>query len=214
MTLTFKDLYNQITGQAWSMFDSEVESKDDFETSVTTSIQKALTELWFDYEYEFRKKTYNIKTKINKVSYLLPNGQIDRNNVYYDDENINYLASTKGLETKSGEPEYFYIKNDKLCIYPTPDDVYNIEINYLSTMPARNEDEEELDNLYDDDDYINIEEKYENLFKSALLPLAMMYLIASETDENYSAYAWQYDKALKKLKRYTSAIKEERIIRW
>ena len=37
--LTLLDLYNNITGQAWSMFDSEVEDEDEFEQSVMTSIR-------------------------------------------------------------------------------------------------------------------------------------------------------------------------------
>ncbi|MCR5266785.1 MAG: hypothetical protein K6E29_09385 [Cyanobacteria bacterium RUI128] len=214
MTLKFIDLYNDITSQAWSMFDSEVEAKDDFEASVVTSIQKALAHLWYEYEFEFRKRTYNIKTKVNKQDYSLPSGQIYKNNVVYNDENLGYLSTPKGLEEKEGEPEYFYIKNNKIVLYPIPDDVYTVEVAYLSTMPARNVDEEEKSNLVDVDDVINIDEQYEDLFRNTLLPLAMMYLIASETDENYSAYKWQYESALKKLKKCTTPTKAERVIGW
>ena len=214
MTLKFIDLYNDITGQAWSMFDSETESKDDFEVSVITSIQKALARLWFEYEYEFRKRTYTIKTKENKKDYSLPNGQIDRKKVVYNNDDLGYISTTKGLEEKNGKPEYFYIKNDKIAFYPVPDDTYIIEVGYLSSMPACNKDDEEKANLTEDDDYINIDEKYEDFFRNTLLPLSMMYLIASETDENYSAYAWQYESALKQLKKCTTSVKVERVKGW
>ena len=61
--ITLIDLYNEITGQAWSMFDGDVEAQDEFETSVTTSIQKALSSIWCSYKFPFRNKTQNFKTK-------------------------------------------------------------------------------------------------------------------------------------------------------
>lgn len=216
MTLTFKFLYNEITGQAWSMFDGDIENKDDFETTVTTSIQKALSDLWFSYEFEFRKLTKTIKTKPNVVEYNLPNGQIgtvdNKFNVKYDDKFLDYIWEPDKEQT--GEPESFYLENNKFCLYPTPDNNYIVKIGYLSMSPAKNKDDEEIPNLSEDDDYINIDEKYEDLFKNTLLPLAMMYLIASESDENYSAYAWQYERAFKKLKKQTQSIKKERVIGW
>ena len=214
MALIFQDLYNKITGQAWSMFDGEVESKDEFETSVVTSIQKALAQLWFEYEFDFRKQTKTIRTKTGNSAYSLPDGQISRKSVTLGNENLGYLSTTKGLDDKIGKPEYFYINKNKLCLYPVPDDIYNIDIDYLSNMPACDKDGEEKSNLSEDTDYINIEEQYEDLFKNTLLPLSMMYLIASESDENYSAYAWQYETALKLLKKCITTIKTERVIGW
>lgn len=214
MTLTFIDLYNDITGQAWSMFDSETENKEEFEKSVTTSIQKALTHLWFEYEYEFRKKYKKLTTRVNKIDYALPFGQIDNKDVYCENETLCYLANNKGLEDKIGKPEYFYIIKNKICLYPVPDNVYIIDVGYLSMLPACDKFGEEKANLIEETDYINIDETYEDLFKNTLLPLAMMYLIASESDENYSAYQWQYENALKKLKKNTSVVKKERVIGW
>lgn len=214
MTLTFKFLYNEITGQAWSMFDGEVESKEEFETSVTTSIQKALTDLWFSFKFEFRKKTNSIKTRDAKAEYLLPLGQMNDNSVSCNGKSLTLLEDTNDLEDKKGEPESFYIKNNKLCLYPTPDNVYTISVEYLSSKPAKNEDEEEISNLKEDTDYVNIDEQYEDLFKETLLPLSMVYLIASETDENYSAYMWQYERAFKKLKKCTTSLKKERVKGW
>lgn len=219
MTLKFIDLYNDITGQAWSMFDSETESKEEFEASVTTSIQKALADLWFEYDYSFRIMTQKIKLKPSKIDYSLPNGEIrlvgSKYAVIY---NKNYLDFVENIDDKeeniTGEPELFYIENNKLCFYPVPDNNYIVSVDYLNMMPACNNEDIEQANLKEDTDYVNIDEKYEDLFKNALLPLAMVYLIASESDENYSAYMWQYQKALKKLKKRTSYIKKERVVGW
>ena len=40
--IKYIDLYNDVTGQPWSMFDGDVESEDEFESTVKLSIQKAL----------------------------------------------------------------------------------------------------------------------------------------------------------------------------
>ena len=65
-----------------------------------------------------------------------------------------------------------------------------------------------------DEDAINIPEKYENIFKNALITKSMLYAIASETDENYSGYKEQYDKAYKILINYTSGLEKERKVYW
>ena len=65
-----------MTGQAWSMFDGEVEAMDEFESSVTTSIQKALNSLWCSYKFPFRNKTMKFKTRSGVNQYSTPNGNI------------------------------------------------------------------------------------------------------------------------------------------
>ena len=57
-------------------------------------------------------------------------------------------------------------------------------------------------------------ERYEQLFKSALLPKAMYYAIASETDENYNGYKEQYEEAYKLLIKYSRGIDIDKTIGW
>ena len=218
MTLKFIDLYNDITGQAWSMFDSEVESKEDFEASVTTSIQKALAELWFSHDFSFRKKEQVVKTKVGVNKYEAPDGSIYRISgkfaVTFDDEYLSYVLDGSNYKNETGEPEAFTLQNDKLVVYPTPDERYEIKVGYLSNTPVCDVDDNPKYNFSEDNDYLNISEKYEDMFKNTLLPLAMVYLIASETDENYSAYMWQYERALKKLVKISVGINADRSIGW
>ena len=42
----------------------------------------------------------------------------------------------------------------------------------------------------------------------------MLYAIASESDENYSGYKEQYERAYKILLDYTSGLKKERKVFW
>ena len=220
--ITFIDLYNDITGQAWSMFDGEIEAKDEFEVNVTTSIQKALSMLWNSYKFPFRYKTQVLKTRAGKNEYSSPNGVITTkvlkgDKVYcvkYNNTFLTYDTSCEIEEDKGGEPTSFYIKNDNIVLFPTPDDVYTIKLDYLSFYPACDSEGTEKATLQEEDDYLNISEKYEVLFKNTLMPLAMTYLIASEQDENYSAYWQQYKLALANLLEATQVIDYSKSIGW
>ena len=222
MTITFKDLYNSVTGQAWSMFDGEVEAQDEFESAVTSSIQKALSALWCSYDFPFRNKTYIFKTKAGKNSYTAPNGNIAQKSinhqkvygVKYDNTFLKYEPNYEILEEMIGEPEYFYIKNDNIYLYPTPDSIYKIEVEYWTIFTSKDNRGISKSTLEDEDDYIDIPAKYETIFKNALLPLSMTYLIASEADENYSGYKQQYDEAYKILLKFTRGINIDKTIGW
>ena len=221
--IKFIDLYNEITGQAWSMFDGDVEAQDEFETSVTTSIQKALNALWCSYDFPFREKTHLITTRANTNKYEAPIGNIIKKTsqgkkvfaVKCDyNKYLEYDPDIELLEPKTGKPEKFYIKNDEVYLYPIPDNRYLVTIDYLSLYPACDSEGSSKATLEDDEDYIDIPERYEQLFKSALLPKAMYYAIASETDENYNGYKEQYEEAYKLLIKYSRGIDIDKTIGW
>ncbi|MCM1296183.1 MAG: hypothetical protein NC311_11635 [Muribaculaceae bacterium] len=220
--ITYIDLYNEMTGQAWSMFDGEVEAVDEFETSVTTSIQKALNTLWNSYKFPFREKTKNIRIKGGNNIYSTPSGNIIKKSingkkrylVKIDKTYLEYDDSIELLEDEAGTPEKFTIKNDKIYLYPIPDKNYTLEVEYWSIFSACDENGTSKATLEEEKDYIDISEKYENLFKMALLPLCMMYAISSETDEYYSGYKKQYEDAYKILIEYTKSIDKEKRIGW
>lgn len=219
MTITLLDLYNEVTGQPWSMFDGDVESQDEFESTVTLSLQKALGNLWNVYEFPFKLKDYKIVTKKGRASYPTPIGNISRNGSSYGirigKTPLDYIYDYNEREDAEGKPEYFYIKNDKLYLYPTPDDVYTVNIEYYALYPAvdaiTGEDKYTLVNA---NDYINIPERYEQIFKNALLPLSMVYAIASNSDENHSGYQRQYEDALQILIDFTKGVDRYKYKGW
>lgn len=222
MTITLIDLYNKVTGQAWSMFDGEIEDADEFESSVTSSIQKALSALWCSYKFPFRNKTLTISTVSGTSNYDTPNGNIaektiNGSKVYgvkIGNSFLKYEPDYETLETKSGKPEKFYVKNDKIYLYPTPDDVYSVDVEYWSFFAACTTAGVSKANLVDDTDYIDIPDKYLDLFLNALMPLTMVYAIASDTDENTSGYQRQYEKAYKNLIEFTRGIEIDKRIGW
>ncbi len=210
MTIKFLDLYNEVAEQAWSMYDSDVTTKDEFESALKSSIQKALSELWNSYKFPFRLKTYKIKTRKNKNDYNMPDGKIfkqvvNQREVYpvkYGKTYLKYIDNYEELDIdaeKGGEPTGFYIKGDRLYIYPMPDNVYNISVDYYTYVVGLNEEDEDIYTLQEEKDYIDIPEKYEIFFKNALKTLSLAYSIADVSDENYEQYMIQYERAYKLL---------------
>jgi len=222
MTITYLDLYNDMTGQAWSMFDGDVESIDEFEKSVTTSIQKALNNLWCSFDFPFREKTLIFKTRAGVASYNTPNGNIIKKKINHetvfavniDNNYLEYEPNYEILEDATGKPTSFYLKNDKLYLYPTPDNSYVVSVDYQSIYAAKTSNGIPKATLENETDYIDILPKYEQLFKSALLPFAMTYAIASEKDENYAGYMQQYKDAYKLLIKNTRGINKDKTKGW
>ena len=211
MTLTFLDLYNECAGQPWSMFDNDANSVEDFESSMRIAINQAISVLWNLQPWAFRIEHLNTNTKNGKANYATPNGEIFRKTVrgitYYgikcNGKYLNHAPENEYLEeAKTGEPESFYISADTLYLYPVPNNTYKLEITYLTLPFGLNNEGDSLYELKEDEDYINIPEKYEVLFKNCLLPLAMTYAISEESDENHSMYQKKYEDALTILVNY------------
>lgn len=222
MTLTFLTIYNEVAGQAWSMYDGDAESVDEMESALKSSINKALSEIWCSYPFPFRIKTMTITTREGVNEYATPNGNILKKTVSgkqvysirIGTDYLEYLDNYETLKEKSGKPVGFYVSNENIYLYPTPDDSYTVNLEYLTLAIGEDDFGTAIYFLQNDEDAINIPEKYENIFKNALITKSMLYAIASETDENYSGYKEQYDKAYKILINYTSGLEKERKVYW
>lgn len=222
MTLTFIDIYNEVAGQAWSMYDGDADSIDEMESALKSSINKALSEIWCSYPFHFRIKTYTIKTSIGVSEYSTPNGNIIKKtvsgrqlySVRISKNYLDYIDDYEILDEKEDTPTGFYIKNDSLFLYPAPNETYSVNIEYLTLAIGEDDFGDSVYSLKNDNDTIDIPEKYENIFKNALITKSMLYAIASEQDENYSGYKEQYDRAYKILIDYTSGLKKDKRIYW
>ena len=164
----------------------------------------------------------NFSTKINVADYSTPNGNIlkksvNGSQVYSVRIGTNYLQfidNYETLEPKTGLPTSFTIKNDLIYLYPTPDNIYPVSVEYLTLAIGESDFGDAIYTLENDNDSINIPEKYETIFKNALITKSMLYAIASETDENYSGYKEQFAKAYKILLNYTAGINREKRVTW
>lgn len=208
--ITFLELYNEVAGQPWSMFDADAESMDDLESALKTSINKATSHLWNLQAWSFRVQEQNTRLFKGRNKLAMPNGKLLKESsngftsygVKCDGKELQYLEDTSNLTDKEGTPEYFYVKGENIYFYPTADDTYKIEISYLLLPYALSEDGDELYEFKEETDTLNVPDKYCPMFRNCLISLSMIYAIADESDENHSGYQKQYDDALMTLIEY------------
>lgn len=168
------------------MYDGDAESIDEMESALKSSINKALSEIWCSYAFPFRIKTYNITAREGINEYTTPNGNIVRKtvsgqqvySVRIGTSYLEYLSDYETLEQKTGKPTGFYIFNENIYLYPTPDTSYNVTIEYLTLAIGKDDFGTPIYYLQNDEDSIDIPEKYENIFKNALITKSMLYAIA------------------------------------
>ena len=211
MTLTFLDIYNSAASQAWSMFDDEVNTKDEFENVLISSINKALSDLWCSTDFPFRKRTDEIIIMEDCQEYDLPDGNLVPRevggkrgySVLIDGKYLDFIEKPNSLSSKKGKPTSFYLDGQYIYFYPIPDRTYEVSVEYYTLAVGLDKKGNPLYALKEETDSIDIPEKLEEIFKNALITKTMLYSIASEADENYSNYRRQYEIAYKLLLKYS-----------
>lgn len=214
MTLTLLNIYNDVASQPWSAFDSDITTASDMEPALLSAINKALIDIWYSYPFSFRLKKLLIRT-IPKISkYNLPDGNIPQvgfssDNVYsvrLGNNYLNTITDEDELSSQQGKPTGFYIDDESIIFSDIPDDFYNIMVKYASISVGVNSNGDEIFSLENLTDYIDIPTKYEVVFRNALISKAMMYAIASVSDENYMGYQLQFNTAYKLLIKISSPL--------
>ena len=218
MTLTLLDLYNTTASQEWAMYDNDAVSDAEFEDSLVLAINKSIIDILASYDFPFRERTHLILTIPKMDAYDLPSGLIkkDLNGNYavkYNSQLLKYIENPLELESKLGNPEGFYIKNDKIVLYPIPQEKGMVTIDYITLAVGENAQGEEIYSLKKDSDILIVPPHLEELMKEAIITRAMLNSIASESDENYSAYKKQADKAYRLLIKYSKGVGKDKIMK-
>ena len=218
MTLTLLNLYNSAASQEWSMYDSGAASTSDFEESLVIALNKAVTEILYSYPFNFRQRTHIILALPGINSYDLPSGLISLKDsescsVKCNLKSLRLIKNPSLLEEKFGLPEGFYIKGDKIVFYPTPSEKTMIVVDYITLAIGENASGDEIFSLKYHTDKVLIPEYLEELFKQAVISRTMLKTIASESDENYSAYKKQSELSYKQLVKFSKGVGQEKVIR-
>ena len=212
MALKFIDIYNDAASQAWSMFDSEIDDKSDFDKALVSSINKALSDLWSSYPFPFRLKNHSFYTRPHSETYPVPCGQImavnDGFDIFVNGERLTLNESASG--STEGVPQQFCLKNNCICLNPIPDKRYKVDINYLTLAYSLKSDGIPVFELKNEDDLIDIPNHLNTLFKNALITKTMLYSISSKSDEIYSGYKEQFEKAFRLLVKYSKSVNTDK----
>ncbi len=218
MTLTLLDLYNTAATQEWSMYDNDAENKDEFEKSLVLSINKAVTEILYSYPFSFRERTQIFITVPNIDTYDIPSGIIKRDErgdycIRINSKSLKMLKNKPSLN-KYGTPENFYIQGEKIILYPIPIAQAFIKIDYVTLAIGENQDGDEIFKLENDTDIITVPTHLEELLKNAIISRTMLNSIASESDENYSAYKKQSETAYRLLIKYSKGVGLDKAVKF
>ena len=219
MALSLLDLYNTTASQEWAMYDNDAVSDSEFEESLVLAINKSIIEILSSYDFPFRERTHLILTIPKMDAYNLPSGLIkkDLNGNYavkYNSELLKFISNPLELNDKIGSPTGFYIQNYKIVLYPIPQEKGMVTIDYMTLAIGENAQGEEIYSLKKDSDMLTVPKHLEELMKEAIITRTMLNTIASETDENYSAYLKQADRAYKLLIKYSKGVGQEKSIKF
>ena len=215
MTLTLLDLYNSAATQEWSMYDNDAAISSEMEDSLVLAINKAILEIFSSYDFPFRERTHVIITVPHISEYDLPNGLIKKDScgkymVKYNSNILDYISDSCSLQPACGVPQGFFIKNDKLVLYPFPCEKNLVTIDYYTLSIGETAQGEEIYSLKKADDILTVPVYLEELAKDAIITRTLLNSIASESDENFSAYKKQADKAYKLLIKYSKGVGPEK----
>ena len=219
MTLTLLDLYNTTASQEWAMYDNDAISDAEFEDSLVIALNKAILDIYASYDFPFRERTHIILTIPKVNEYQMPNGLIKRDLkgrylVKYNSELLKFVEFPQDLEMKIDTPNSFYVKNNSIYLYPIPAEKGIVTIDYMTLAIGENEEGEEIYSLKKDSDRLSIPIHLEELMKEAVITRTMLNSIASESDENYSAYFKQADRAYKLLIKYSKGLVKDKTVKF
>lgn len=211
MTLTLLDLYNSAATQEWAMYDNDATNGAEMEPSLILALNKSILEILSNYDFSFRARTHLILTQPNIDTYDLPQGLIikDSNGKYlvqYNGVTLDYAQDGANLSENSGAPSKFYLKNNNIVFSPKPTTRGMATVEYYTLAIGEDINGEEIFALKNPTDKLCVPNHLEELMRQAVISRAILNTIASESDENYSAYKKQADKSLKLLIKYSKGV--------
>ena len=204
--------------QEWAMYDNDAASGSEFEDSLVLALNKAILEIFSSYDFPFRERTHLILTIPKVDTYNAPSGLIKQNSdgnylVKYNSAILKHIENPNSLDAKIGTPYGFYLKNNNIVLYPIPSEKGIVTIDYSTLAIGENAEGTEIHSLKNDTDTLSVPVYLEELVKEAIITRTMLNTIASESDENYSAYKKQADKAYKLLIKYSKGVVAEKNVK-
>ncbi len=216
MSLSLLDIYNKVTAQSWSIYETGLSANDELEQSVIIAIQKALRVLWNVHNYSFRLKNKQIMTMKGEVFYSRPDGNIVKDGVKIlpQGPTLKAVHYSKADYSVLDEPRYFYIKYNRLGFSPVPDGEYLISIDYNTFRLGRNAQNQSIYNLTQLSDVLDVPPLFEDLFLHALMDKSMLNALASGKSELYEPYTRQFVENYRNLVLNSSGIEFNKEIKW
>lgn len=196
MVKTFKDIRLMLADVYMSNIDSDDmvitgEEKD----QVIRSLDSTHIELMGKNAYDFLVKRMSYTTSPRQKEYKKPDGQLQK--IYIGSTEISYNDEGFLKDEVEGVPSEFWFTDNqnKIVLYPTPDDTYKVNIKYLDYKYALTPDGVPT-NDFDDNNTINMPERLQDIYIEWLL-----YQTLGDYMRNQSKPRWQPTLAIAENKR-------------
>ena len=196
MVKTFKDIRLMLADVYMSNIDSDDmvitgEEKD----QVIRSLDSTHIELMGKNAYDFLVKRMSYTTSPRQKEYKKPDGKLQK--IYIGSTEISYNDEGFLKDEVEGVPSEFWFTDNqkKIVLYPTPDDIYKVNIKYLDYKYALTPDGVPT-NDFADDNTINMPERLQDIYIEWLL-----YQTLGDYMRNQSKPRWQPTLAIAENKR-------------
>lgn len=191
----------------WGIDDPDPSALEDVQKNVIQAVQQANAYVWGYEPLWFTLSTG--KEVLTAGSDFIPAPEGKLNKIWLEDGNeyLKFAADPDFLARGSGVPDKYWLEYDgsRQLIRFNPSAAANhfVRFSYVSVHKARNKDGGLVANLSQNSDILNVPEYLEDAYLAALKPMAMVYLIADSTDENYQPYRDQFQQQYEILRSMT-----------
>ncbi|OGI18957.1 MAG: hypothetical protein A2287_07170 [Candidatus Melainabacteria bacterium RIFOXYA12_FULL_32_12] len=144
----FYDILQNVCILAHEELPSSFSDSSDPYPEIKQYIKNTVEEICSKFPWTFREKKYELTTTATQREYTLPTGLLAAN-ILQDGIRIEsfskplYFMNHYDLDKlilSSGKPYRYSVYSGKLILDPTPDDVYNVQIKYLTANFATSAD--------------------------------------------------------------------------
>ncbi len=211
MTITAQRILTELGNKAWSGFNADdmvFESEDSQQAKA--EVNSALRYIINLEDFPFRSKEQNLSTITGINEYNSPIGQITS---IYNKDNMNTLifADKKSEPEKSGEPIYYWADynnpKQKLKLYPTPDNNYNLAIVYNQFKPVKDIKGNTKFEFENAEDFINLPDNLADFFMDCLVLKTMEQNNKDDQDENYQPIIKEFNERWNLFKKMAKPVK-------
>lgn len=218
---TFLEILIEIAEQKWSIEDPDIPNIEELEEdnpALKIACQQANSFIFRANDLPFKDYKKSFLTVAEQKAYPSPIGNVYRVTCDGNTFDLTYDKYLDRLKPDIDRPSKWNREilngEDNIILYPTPDDIYSINVYYETLNCAKRQQGDEwveITNLERDDDILNIPQQFEDLYLKCLYPKTMVYLTIDDTDENYQPYEKSFQEALLVLKN-ALGIKKDKII--
>jgi hypothetical protein len=211
----FFDILKSVSNYKLGDVDPNPETFGDVWEDVKNAVKLANSFIWNFQNYPFRLSDVNFTTTKNVNLYQSPFGVI--NIVLINNEPISFIENKRANEyAQAGKPKFYAIETlntrNYIKLSPTPDEIYNVSCKYFTFNSVLDGLGAPKLNFTQEEDALNINPEYEDIYLKCLEMKSMEFLIKDPTAQILQTFIKAFNENFETLRALTSDSTPKRII--